>query len=96
MDCYDEWCNKYDNGGKWKWKNPKRFMQNFIPQRDKNIIVFFQTTDSDFKDENGIGYIEKITWAIDENGLSNFHRFYTSYYPSDKTELIEFIKQKKL
>jgi hypothetical protein len=48
MECYDEWHRNKDNGGKFMWKYAKRFLQNYLPQRDKNIIVFFQIAEADY------------------------------------------------
>lgn len=96
MECYDEWHKKNDNGGKWKWKNPRRFMRNFVPQEEKNIIVFFQIADADFNNDGEHFYLERVIWAIEEDGESNFRRFMTSYYPGYKTELLEQIKKRTL
>lgn len=41
IDCYEEWSNNSDNGGKFKWNYAKRFLQNYLPQVNKNVIVFF-------------------------------------------------------
>lgn len=92
MECYDEWCGKNDNGGKYRWRYPKRFLKNYIPQRDKNIIVFFQIAEEEHNN-NEECYIEKVIWAIEEYGESNFRRFSTSYCPSNAIELIEYIKK---
>lgn len=95
IECYNDWSNDNDNGGKFKWSYSKRFLQNYIPQNDKNIIVFFQFFDSqhDNRDET---YMERVTWAIEEDGYSNFKRFFTSYYPGNFFELLDWIKQHKL
>ena len=95
MDCYEEWYEANDNGGKWSWKHPKRFLQSYIPQYDKDIIVFFQLVYEDIT-QTDVGYLERIVWAIDEGGVSNFKRFFTSYYPANASELLEWIKNKKL
>lgn len=95
IDCYDGWSGNNDNGGKFKWHYPKRFLQDYSPQRDKNIIVFFQFFGSQHTDSNQ-SYIERVTWAIEEGGRSNFRRFFTSYYPANLLELREWIKERKL
>ncbi len=95
INCYDERSRKNDNGGKYKWIYPKRFLYNYLPQRDKNIIVFFQFFDSSHLNNENF-YIERVIWAIEENGFSNFKRFVTSYYPGNFFELLEWIKEHKL
>ena len=92
---YEEWGNKYDNGAKYKWKYPKRFLQGYLPQRDRNIIVFFQFFTSDHSNKESC-YMERITWAIEEDEYSDFRRFCTSYYPSNSIELLDYIKAQKL
>ena len=95
IDCYDGWSSKNDNGGKFKWRYPKRFLQDYLPQSDKDIIVFFQFSNSKHG-ESDESYIERVTWAIEENGHSNFARFFTSYYPGNSTELLEWMKENRL
>lgn len=102
MYVYDGWDKGYDNGSKWGWDNPKKIFRNYVPQIDKNIIVLFQyetpeqILSEDDTDED-ICYLEKIVWAIeDEDGYSNFKRFFGSFYPSNKTELKEYILKNKL
>ena len=96
IECYDEWSRKKDHGGKFRWKYPKRFLQYYLPQNDKDIIVFFQFGDSNHtaRDEK---YLERVIWAIeDDDGYSNFKRFFTSYYPGNFIELLECVKERKL
>jgi competence CoiA-like predicted nuclease len=95
MECYDEWHRNKDNGGKFMWKYAKRFLQNYLPQRDKNIIVFFQIAEADYTNKKE-AYLERVIWTLDEDGMSNFKRFYTSYYPANFFELLEWVKNKKL
>ena len=95
IDWYEEWDSNNDNGAKFTWKYPKRFLQSYIPQYDKDIIVFFQLSYGDHA-EKDVSYIERVVWAIDEDGVSNFKRFATSYYPANAYELLEWIKNRKL
>lgn len=95
IDCYDEWRGTNDNGGKYKWSYPKRFLQNYLPQADKDIVVFFQFSESKHSDKEE-SYMERVTWAIEEGGNSNFKRFCTSYYPGNFCELLEWVKEHKL
>ena len=95
IKCYEEWIRGNDSGGKYRWTYPKRFLQNFIPQNEKDIIVFFQVSEEDHNTKD-ISYIERVIWAIEEDGISNFKRFFTSYNPGNAIELLEWIKQQKL
>jgi len=95
ISCYEEWSSNNDNGGKFKWKYSKRFLQSYLPQDNKDIIVFFQFFDSKHSNSDE-AYIERVIWAIKENGFSDFKRFYTSYCPGNFLELIEAIKEHKL
>lgn len=99
IEFYEEWQKYKDNGAKYKWKHSSKFLNDFIPQHKKNILVFFQFSDSedvganDDTDEEKC-YMEKIIWAIEDKGTANYSRFFTSYYPANKTELMEFINKK--
>lgn len=95
IECYDEWRRDGDNGGKYSWIYPKRFLQNYIPQKDKNVIVFFQLNEENHADTE-TAYMERVIWAIEEHGVSKFKRFQTSYYPGNAIELLDWIKNKKL
>ena len=95
IQCYDEWRSKDDNGGKYSWKHPRRFLKDYIPQKDKNVIVSFQMAESEHTDSEA-SYIERVTWAIENDEGSKFTRFCTSYYPGNKSELLEWMKAGKL
>jgi len=95
IDCYEEWSSNNDNGGKFRWSYPKRFLQSYLPQVNKDVFVFFQFFDSKHSDSEET-YMERVTWAIKENGYSNFKRFCTSYYPGNSSELLAWIKEQKL
>ena len=71
-------------------------MKDYIPQKRQDVILFFQMSDLDFDDEEGVAYIEQVVWAIDEYGESNFKRFCTSYETGSKTELMERMKNRTL
>lgn len=92
---YDDWSSDNNNGGKYKWSYSKRFLQSFLPQDNKNVIVFFQFFASKHSNSDE-GYIERVTWAIKKDGFSDFKRFCTSYSPSNFLELLEWIKAHKL
>ena len=95
ITCYGEWHRNNNNGGKYKWSYPKRFLENYLPQDNKDIIVFFQFTESIHSDIDE-AYIERVIWAIEEYGFSNFKRFHTSYEPCNFLELLKSIKEHKL
>ena len=102
LDTYEEWYGSNEEGSKYKWENPKTIFKNFIPQKNKDIVIFLQTCNTnDYIDnnisENEINCIEKVIWTIeDENGYSNFKRFLTSYYPGNKIEFKEYIFKNKI
>lgn len=103
LRCVEEWRRRnarrvLDNGGKWEWKYHKKCFKDFVPHEQKNIILFFQIAETDFINEEDFCYIERVTWAARYRFLdeTSFRYFRTSYYPGNKTELIEWIKNKKL
>lgn len=103
MRCYEEWSRRnarrvLDNGGKWEWLHSKKCFKDFVPHEQKNIILFFQTAETDFTNEEDVGYIERVTWAAKYrfSDETSFRYFRTSYYPGTKTELLEWVKNRKL
>ena len=91
-----EWYDDEGNLAKYKWRYPVRFLQSYIPQHEKDIIVFFQMAKEDHTNEDA-SYIERVTWAIEEYGVSNFKRFQTSYSsPGNAIQLLQCIKERKL
>ena len=93
MECYNEWFKPYDNGGIWKWSYPSKLMSSVIPQKDKNVRLIFQVAD---EVSDGIGYIELVTWAIDNVYEADYKRFYTSYKITNFNELYDSIINNKL
>ena len=96
VECYDEWDGRSENGGKYSWKHPRRFMKNLVPQFEKKIILFFQLQNTTFENDEEESYMERVTWAIHNEGESDFRRFITSYYPGTRDELLEWMSEKKL
>ena len=88
MECTSTWENSHDIGGIFRWNRSKNFLRNYIPQKNKDIIVFFQLAKEDQVDN----YIERLTWA----NSSTFNYFFASFYPGNAPELLEWIKNKKL
>lgn len=100
IERYDEhYCNNSRvSGGKYKWKQPRKFMQNYNPsyRYDKDIFVFLQFLErwqkGDSVNSRGYsnnGYFERIIWAIydKEEKKYNYKRFLTSYTPRNIWEL---------
>ena len=92
---YDESCGDKGSGGKFRWKNPRRFLHSYVPQRDSDIIVFFQLSDGDHADQNS-SYIERGVWAVEDGNGSSFRRFCTAYTPGNAKELLRFVKERWL
>ena len=99
IECYDEWFNRKDNGGKYRWKYASKTFSGYDFD-DKDVILFFQFAEfSNDEEDNTQSYFERVTWAINrgnDHEITNFKRFCTSYYPSNFTELMEKLKRKEL
>ena len=96
LDCYDSWTRGNDSGDKWKWNNPPRFLSEISPQRNKKIKIFIQFND---ENEDNIGYIGLITWAMDSKtdmNLTDYRRFFTSHSISNYEELYDSIINNKI
>ena len=102
LDCRKEWRSADDNGGCWMWKYHKKFLDDFIPQEEKNIILFFQMEEADFKDKEQF-YIERVVkvntyktrYGREWEENITWEWFNTSYYPGNKPELLDWMKNKK-
>lgn len=96
MRHYDEWHEEGDSGGKFKWLYPYRFLRGFYPQDEKDITIFFQLSAfrEDFEDDED-GYMEKVIWVRPDGGTP-WGRFVTSSYPFNRTELLEWLKERWL
>lgn len=94
-----EWDNRKDNGGKYIWNYASKTFIHYDSQ-DKDVILFFQFNEVNNNEEDREqGYLERVVWAINSKNDeedTNFKHFYTSYYPSNFTELIEKLKRKAL
>ena len=100
-----EWYEQTNRGYKYIWKYPQKQFRYFLPQRNKDILLFFQTTDTFFDIENSVSnfedyaeehdicayYLEKVSWAIPEGTNSNFRRFVTEDLIYNKRELFDFL-----
>lgn len=88
-----------DYGGVYKWSYSKKCFKDFVPQEQKNIILFFQKNEqTSFLDDCEDSYIERVMWSMKDkySGEANFKEFYTSYSPANKTELLDWMKNGKL
>ena len=65
-------------------------MKNF--EIFKTIKLIFQTAAED----PNIGYLELVTWAIENELTSDYKRFFTSYRISNFEELYEALVKKEL
>lgn len=96
--CHDEWHKGSISGGKWSWSYPRRIFKYFFPQSHNDITLFFQITETNFCEENEKFYLERVlkTPLITvEDGLqAYFQKFDTIYFPSTKTELLKWIKNR--
>ncbi|MGG7060148.1 competence protein CoiA [Clostridium nigeriense] len=98
IESIGDWSNKSDNGGKYLWKYASKTFINY-DSYDKDVILIFQVTEVN-NEEKDIEqcYFERVIWAINSNNAedTNFKKFFTSYYPSNFTELMEKIKARQL
>lgn len=95
VECYDEYSRQGMYGGQWKWKHPRRFLNHFVPHREKMVTVLFQFFEADYETEEE-AYMERVVWAIEKNGESQYTRFRTTYFPGNKIELLQYMREKKL
>ncbi|MFA5597891.1 MAG: competence protein CoiA family protein [Pusillimonas sp.] len=99
IECYGEWDDSKDNGGKFSWKYASKTFINYN-HNDKDVILFFQLSEiNENEDDINQCYLERVIWAINSNSDdedTNFKKFYTSYYPGNFTELMERLKRKDL
>ena len=85
MECYGD----VNGGGKWEWKHAWKVFSDWNPAYDKDIIIFFQTSDYNFNDEDGDGHIERVVWVADS--ISYMSKFITSYKIGNLTELLSYM-----
>ena len=101
-----KWYEETNNGAKWQWKNPRKTFMSVVPQRYKKttqpssgdaVILFVQIAEQ--TEEEGVGYMERITWARPsdyEESTSDYSRFITKYDVCTALELKEAIIDKAL
>lgn len=94
--CEDEWRNHWDNGGKYIWNYPWRFLNGFLPQNEKSIDLFFQIVPfgKNPKDADEVCYMEKVIW-VSENYKTMWGKFHTSYKTTNYAELLDWLCQRQ-
>lgn len=93
MWCEEDYENQWDNGGKFRWNHPWRFLNGFFPQRENDIDVFFQIVPfgKDPKDKEEVCYMERVVW-VNPNYKTLWGWFHTSVKVTNYAELLEWLK----
>lgn len=91
----DGWGDKRDNGGIFRWKHPWRFFDNFLPQLEKNIDVFFQIAPfrRNPSDKYDASYLEQVI-SVFHHYKTPWSRFQTSYKVANYDELLEWLQKR--
>lgn len=102
MWCEDDWEGRDDEGGKFCWKYPWRFLRDFLPQNENRIRVFFQIVPfgEDPKSADEVCYMERVVW-VNPRSTPLWGRFNTSTKITNYAELLvglrnNWEKKKKL
>lgn len=92
----DEWQNRWDNGAKFTWKHPWRFLSGFMPQDEKSVDIFFQLMPfgNDPKSEEADSYMEKVVW-VNTNYKTLWGWFHTSYTATNYADLLAWLKERR-
>ena len=95
MWCEDEWQNHWDNGSKFRWNYPWRTLGGFVPQREKNIDIFFQIVPfgKDPKDKEEVCYMERVIW-VNPTYKTFWGRFNTTLQVTNYAELLEWLRNR--
>jgi len=65
-----------DDGDKYCWKNPYRFISSIAPQNEKNIAILLEL-EGPSEESDDTAWIKKIEWAIpNDDGTTNYDIFY--------------------
>ena len=90
-----EWHKEWGGGGKYRWKNPWRFLGGFVPQQEKNIDIFicYGPLSETPKAEDADGCIERVTW-VNPDFTPAWGRFHTSYNIINYSELLAWLKNR--
>lgn len=97
MWCEEDYENQWDNGGKFRWNHPWRFLNGFLPQHEKGIDVFFQIVPfgKDPKDREEVCYMERVVW-VNPHYKTFWGRFHISIKVTNYAELLEWLKDRWL
>ena len=90
-----DWEKSQDNGAKFRWKHPWRFLKDFYPQNEKKIDIFFQIIPfGENPKEKESCYLEKVVW-VNPYYKTMWGYFHTSYnYPMNYVELLEWLRER--
>ena len=88
-----DWPNYWGQVNKFVWNHPWRFLEDFLPQHERNVEIFFHTSpfSSNPKSKESDGYIEKVIW-VDSNYKTLWGRFHTNDKIVNAYELWEYLK----
>ena len=83
-------CNQWGSGSKFTWKHPWRFLEDFLPQDEKNIDIFFNTSTlgDNPRSKYSNGCIDKVVW-VDPNYKTCWGRFHTDNKIANAFELFQ-------
>lgn len=87
----EDWRTGKLHGKKWVWDYSKKIFKNFLPQKENDVILFFQL----FAAGAAPDYIARVISAVDEGDRVSFKTFNTSSFPRTKTSLLKWIKDRK-
>ena len=95
MWCEEDYENQWDNGGKFRWNHPWRFLNGFLPQREKDIDIFFQIVPfgKNPKDKEEVCYMERVAW-VNPHYKTPWGSFHTSVKVTNYAELLEWLKHR--
>jgi len=90
------WSAGDASGFRWRWLSHYKTFENFFPQRDKNVILLFQTHDLYSKSPDGHSKIfHRVVWSAERFGKSDFWKFDTISQPSTMNDLLYYIENNK-
>jgi hypothetical protein len=92
--CIDDWDKPWGSGGKFRWKNPWRFLGGFLPQDEKEIDIFFSLAPlGENPKDREASYLERVTW-VNPDFSPLWGWFYTSYNILNYSDLMDWLKKR--
>ena len=90
-----DWESSCDNGTKFRWKQPWRFLRDFLPQNEENIDIFLQIVPFGANPkEREVCYMEKVVW-VNPSYKTMWGYFHTSNSSAmNYIELLEWLKER--